>query len=204
MVDIFEWLENADAYPYAPTSPPYRAPSAPSLAPMDGPTDSISSLNIDPSLTTATDTSIITVPSHLAEASSRILVYLAQIGFPEASQESDEESIEETTSITEEPEVIEPPVKGHPEPSIPDVIDGIYVNKNPDTMEIKEVIDLRRVGIDRLSYYLAKTVDGVYYWFHSPYAHRGRRLRKIISDYRDKEVSGKNVKELRNGKKVSM
>ena len=204
MVDIFEWLENADLHPYAPISPPYMAPSAPSLVPMNGPTDSITPLNIDPSLTTATDTSIVMVPRHLAQASSRILVYLAQVGFPEVSQDSDEESAEEIIPTTEEWETTELVEEEQPEPSIPNVIDGIFVNKDPRPMDIKEIIDLRRIGPDRLSYYLAKTVDGIYYWFHSPYVYRGRRLRKLISDYRNKETSGRNVRELRSGKKFSI
>jgi hypothetical protein len=80
----------------------------------------------------------------------------------------------------------EPIVEEDPKPNLPSIINGICVNTRPRSKEIKEVIDFRRIRPHRQTFYLAKTVDGDYYWFHTPYAARGRRLRKLIGDYRRK------------------
>lgn len=39
---------------------------------------------------------------------------------------------------------------------VPSVIDGICVNASPKSGEIKEIIDLRRIGPNRQTFYLAK------------------------------------------------
>ena len=72
------------------------------------------------------------------------------------------------------------------EEAIPKNINGIPVNLDPQPEEIKEIIDLTRIGHDRQTYYLGKSIYGKYYWFHSPYAARGRHLRQLIGDYRHK------------------
>lgn len=170
---------------------------------------------IDPSLRigteilapTTTDDSIVTVPKEFAETSRKILVYLAQvIEIPE----SVEESIENADFTAEELEVLEPIAEEDLDIPIPRVIDGIFVNLNPPTAEIEDIIDDRRVGPDRLTFYLARSVNGSYYWFHSPSADRDRHLRKLIGDYRHKsraEAASKKAREakqLRSGRTVGM
>jgi hypothetical protein len=173
------------------------------------------SFSIDPTLCVRTDPpaprtldqAVVTVPQHLAEASRNILIYLTQIlEIPEASNDLDEGPVGETTFTAEELESLEPIDEEEFEPPIPSVIDGVCVNLNPQPDEIMDIIDLRRVGSDRQTYYLAKSIDGKYYWFHAPYAARGRHLRKLISDYRLKyhtETDSRkacDVKKLRSGR----
>jgi len=90
----------------------------------------------------------------------------------------------------------------------PGIIDGICVNRNPRAIEIKDVIDHRRIGPNRRTFYLARELGGVYYWFRSPRTDRDHQLRKLISDYRRKceaKVAGRKprgFKRLRSGKMV--
>ena len=152
-----------------------------------------------------------TVPKHLAEASSKILIYLTQVlEIPEVPKDVDEESTEEMTFTAEELEALQPIDEGNLEPFIPNVIDGIRVSPRAQSKEIKEVIDLRRIGPNRQTFYLAKAIDGSYYWFYSPCTDRNWQLRKLIGDYRHKsrmEVMRRKthgVKKLRSGRRVKM
>jgi hypothetical protein len=62
-----------------------------------------------------------------------------------------------------------------------------WLEEHPKPAEIKEIFDYRRVGRhSRKSYYLAKTIDGIYYWFYSPRTDRDPDLRRLISEYRHK------------------
>src|SRR5436305_11649520 len=87
---------------------------------------------------------------------------------------------------------------------------GVHVNTNPKSKEIKEIIDLRHVGSHRRTFYLARTIGGVYYWFHSPRVDRDHQLRKLAGDYRRKsqlEVGRRKthgIRKLRSGRKIRM
>jgi hypothetical protein len=108
------------------------------------------------------------------------------------------------TFTTNQLEALKPIVKDA-KPLVPNLIDGVCVNLNPQSEEIQNIIDLRRIGPSRRTYCLAKSIDGKYYWFHAPYADRDRQLSR---DYHHKfhmeGDSGKapGVKKLRNGKTV--
>lgn len=163
----------------------------------------------NPPATSTSGQTTVTVPEHLAEASRKTLIYLAQIfDTPKIPKDSDGESINEMTFTAEELEALEPIAEEDFEQSIPEVIDGVYVNRNPGSAEIKDVIDQRRIGPNRQTYYLAKSIDGVYYWFRSPRADRDRRLRNLVTEYRRKSRAEttsrqtRGVKELRNGKMI--
>ena len=151
MIDIYEWLEEANQSLMA------------SLEPMNGnlfagiPMDEITPLDldkndnmyfdtshawesfqIDSSLYTATDPAapttsgqtIVTVPEHLAEASSKILIYLTQVlEISKATEDVDEESTEEMTFTVEELEALESIIEEDFEPL--SFIDGVCVNMNP-------------------------------------------------------------------------
>ena len=200
MANIYEWLEDVD--------PPLRMPPNSSLEPMDGilfagpSTDSITPLDIDvagnmypdapidPSLYstanplpfTTSGQSVVMVPEQLADVSSKILIYLAQVlELPEDPKASDEE---ETTFTAEELEALEPIDEETFEFPVPNVIDGIFVNQDPTSANINDVIDHRRIGPDRKTFYLARTTDGIYYWFHSPHTDRDHQLRRLIGSYR--------------------
>src|SRR5947207_1217751 len=88
------------------------------------------------------------------------------------------------------------------------VIDGVCVNKYPQSTEIKDVIDLRRIGPNRQTFYLAKDANGKYYWFHPPRTGRDLRLGKLIRDYRSRsrrEIPGgttHGITKLRSGRRI--
>ena len=88
------------------------------------------------------------------------------------------------------------------------VINGVCVNKNPQSIEIKDVIDLRRIGPNRQIFYLARKIEGDYYWFHVPRVERDHQLRQLIGDYRHKSHAeadnkkARDAKKLRNGKVI--
>jgi len=192
----------------------------PQDAPPGQPWADDGSMLIDPTLVSlmepptapTSDQTVVTVPRHLAEASTRILIYLSQIiEIPEDAKDMDNEPItDETTFTAEETETLESIDEEGSEPFSPTVIDGIRVNQDPMPMGIREVLDLRRIGPDRQSFYLARTINGTYYWFHSPYAYRDRHLRKVIGEYRRKtrvetpKDQTRGVKRLRSGKLVTM
>ena len=69
-------------------------------------------------------------------------------------------------------------------PPIPKFINGVCVNMAPLWMEITEIIDHRRIGPNRHTFYLAKDANGKYYWFHPPRTDRDRRLSELIGNYR--------------------
>lgn len=163
-------------------------------------------LPIDPSLYTTTgpsapttlDRTVVTVPEEFAEISSKILIYFAKIlEIPETS--------EETVFTAEELEILEP-IAEEVELSVPSIIGGVCVNKEPQPMEIKEIIDIRRIGPRRQTFYLAITTEGDYYWFHIPRAERDKQLRQLIKDYRHEsyaeveERKARGAKKLRSGK----
>ena len=188
MIDIYEWLENANQ----PMNEFFINDPMNQIIPLDVDKDDNvyfdmphawdvpfeqSSINIEPfpidfSLYTTTDPSasttfdriIVTIPEEFAEANSKILIYFARIlDIPETSKDSDNELIDEMILIAEEFEVLESIDEEEFESIIPSVIDEIHVNKNPRPMEIKDMIDLRRIGSDRKTFYLARSIDGVYY-----------------------------------------
>ena len=86
------------------------------------------------------------------------------------------------TTLNGELEALEPIDEEDLELPAPSIIDGIRVNMNPRSKEIKQVIDLKRDGPNRQTFYLAKAIDGNYYWFHSSYTNRNCRLRRLIRD----------------------
>lgn len=150
------------------------------------------------------DQATVTVPAHLVDVSRKILVYLAQvIEVPEVLEE-------DTNFTTEELEILEPIAEEDPGPTLPSVINGVCVNDSPLSIEIKDVIDLRRIGPSRQIFYLARTIDGDYYWFHIPRSERDHRLQQLIGEYRHKsrmEATERNVrerKELRSGRIVGI
>jgi hypothetical protein len=68
----------------------------------------------------------------------------------------DGESIEE---MAEKLETLEPIVEENVESPTPSMIDGICINTDPRSTEMKDVIDLRRVGSYRRTFYLAKSIS---------------------------------------------
>jgi hypothetical protein len=236
MTDIFEWLEGANQPLVAP--PVSFPQPMDGVFIEDDPMDQITLLDIDqngnmyfdaphawnppieqcqtydeyasidPSLRTMANPStqtptrtVVTVPEEFAEASSKILIYFAQtLEIPETS--------EETVFTAEELEILEPIAEEDHEPVIPNVINGVCVSRNPKSAEIKDVIDLRRIGPGRQVFYLAKTIEEDYYWFHIPRAERDKRLRQLIRDYRHEsytevdERKARGARKLRSGKTV--
>jgi hypothetical protein len=144
---------------------------------------------IDPSLHVTTDPSapmsvrsVVTVPEEFAEISSRILVYFARtLEVPDTS--------EETVLITEGLETLEPIVE-EVEPIVPSILGDVCVNTAPQPMEIEEIIDLRHIDPDRQVFYLARTTEGEYYWFHIPHTEHDHHLHQLIGDYRHKSHMG--------------
>lgn len=211
MNEIYEWLENVDQTLNIPPEPMDESLIA------GIPMDEIMPLNLDennthfeypqidtetfpidpalyrihPSAPATFGQSIVIVPEEFAEATSRLLIYLVQ-----------------TIEVPNDAEI---PNTGEAEdPESPSVIDGVRVCSNPKSKEIKEIIDLRRFGYDRRTYYLARTRQGTYYWFHSPLIERDRRLRDLIGDHRYRSrtetVGGgmHGVRRLRSGREVKM
>lgn len=121
-----------------------------------------SEVNVDPSLYSATapttsGQAIVTVPKHLAEASSKILVYFARVlEIPEDTEGSDKGFTEGMEFTADELEALEPIVE-EVGSSTPSVIDGIVVNINPRTKEIKDVIDVRGVSHNRRPFISPRT-----------------------------------------------
>lgn len=228
MTNIFEWLEGANQPPMAPPVPLFQ-PMDEVLA-EDDPMDQITLLDIDqdgnmyfdvphawnppmeqgqiydgyipidPALHTITDSTapsapgqaFVTVPEQFAEVSRQILIYFAQtLEIPRAS--------DETAFTTEELAILEPIVE-EAEPPVPNILGGVCVNMTPKSTDIKEITDLRRISPSRQTFYLAKTHDDSYYWFHVPYADRDHHLRKLIGDYRRKsraDVMGRRTRKRR-------
>jgi hypothetical protein len=229
MPNVYDWLDNTDQTHGAPPEPMdenhFAGIPAEEITPLDLDEDGNmyfeysqaddESLPIDPSLYMATDhtapttsrQTIVMVPEHLAGISSKILIYLAQVL---EVPETDEESVRRMTFTTEELEDLESVTEEDSEPSIPDDIDGVRVNRNPETTKIEDVIDIRRVGLDRKTFYLARSIDGIYYWFHPSLAGRDQPLRRLIRDYRRKsrmEATRRRtpgVRKLRSGRKIRM
>jgi hypothetical protein len=69
-------------------------------------------------------------------------------------------------------------------------------------MEIKDVIDLRRVGTHNKTFYLARTIDGVYYWFPTRRTFHDRRLQKSIRACRRKIQAEANRKKKHGTRKL--
>lgn len=230
MADIHDWLEHV----HEPASPPIMAAMACPLVPTDrNPTLDFSmdeilplgldedgnmcfqmphawdhyvgleadaeSIPIDPALQETADLpTFVTVPEQYAETSSKLLIYLAKVlDIPEATDPLNDH---EMTFTAEELDDLEPIDE------VPSKISGTCVNLKPRSKEIKEVIDYRRVGPNRQAYYLAKTINGDYYWFQPSGVERDRQLRKIIGDYRYKSRADKagDGKELRSGRKIRL
>ena len=226
MADIYEWLGGLDRTLEAPPKPRdgdlFAGVSMDEIIPLDldengnryfeyPPIDPSLYTMTDPSVPTIFDQSIVTVPEGFAEASSKLLIYLTQVlEVSEIIEGTDEGAIEKMTFTAEELEVLNPIIEEDSESSIPTEIDGVRVSAKPKSREIKEIIDLRRIGFDRQIFYLARTIRGIYYWFHSPYAGRDDRLRKLIEDHRrksgakvvDKKIHG--IRKLRSGKRIGM
>jgi hypothetical protein len=232
MTNVYEWLENVQQS-YAPTSPPFvledsDVMSADDITILDidendnahfnvphwytqdvspeQPCDDVEPFPIDPTLVAlpAPEPTFVAIPEHLAEASSKMLIYLAHVlGAPEATM--DRKSAGDMTFTAEELEVLEPINEEDFGPPTPSIIGGICVNTNPRATEIADIIDLRRVGPDRQTYYLARSIKGGYYWFRSPRTDRDLQLRKLIGEYRRAEVANnktRGIKKLKSGKTV--
>jgi hypothetical protein len=210
MANIYEWMENVGPPCYAPTSPPYMAPPAPSFMPsgMDPYTDDpMDQTNIDPSLTTMLDptapsTSVVTVPSHLVEASGKVLIYLTQVLKISESIKDENEEHANMESTAEELEELEPIPEEDPEPPIPYIIDGVQVDGSPRPTDVKEIIDLRRVGTNRKTFYLARSVEDIYYWFPARRTYRDPQLHRTIRKYFRKTRAEANRMKKRNTKKI--
>jgi hypothetical protein len=146
----------------------------------------------------------VAVPEQLAEASSKILIYLAhELGVPEET--TDGKSTGDITFTAEELEALQPINEEDFEPHTPSIIGGIYVNTNPQATEVADIIDLRRVGPDRQTYYLARSIKGSCYRFRSPRTDRDIQLRRFIGEYRRAEAANKKtrgIKKLRSGRTV--
>jgi hypothetical protein len=107
----------------------------------------------------------------------------------------------------EELEALEPIDERNLKPAIPSTINSICVNTNPQAREIEYIVDHRRIRPGRLTFYLAKTTKGNYYWFHTPHADRDRSLRQLIEEFRqEKDIDGKrnSARKLRSGKTIGM
>ena len=133
------------------------------------PIDSSLATMTDPPAPTALDQAVVMVLEQLAEASRKILIYFAQtLEIPEIPKEMifTAKELETLESIIEEIESF-----------VSDLINDVYINKDPQSTEIKDVIDLRRISPSRQIFYLAKTIEGDYYWFHIPRAEDDKQLR---------------------------
>jgi hypothetical protein len=149
----------------------------------------------------------VAVPEHLAEVSSKILICLAQLlNAPASAKESDKDSVGEVTFTAEELEVLEPIEEENFNSPVPSVIDGIEVDTSPRTKEIKNIIDTKRVGPHRQTFYLANSIRGNYYWLCSPRAGRDLQLRRLIADYRHRaraEITDrKTIRKLRKRRTI--
>jgi hypothetical protein len=144
---------------------------------------------------------VVTVPGHLARASSKILIYLAQV--LEIPDDAKDYETEEMTFTAEEMETLEP-IDEDCESRAPSMIDGVCVNSSPRAREIENIIDARRVGTDRQTFYLAKSVKG-YYWFHTPRSTREPRLRELVGAYRrTSRTRTRGITKLRSGRMIGM
>jgi hypothetical protein len=145
------------------------------------------------------------VPSHLAEATGKILIYLTQIlEIPETPQtmEMDTEEPSDEPMFTEqelEQEIadLESIPESDHDPTLPLTIGDIRVTANPRPREIVELIDSKRAGPHRRTFYLARTKTDNYYWFSSPRSERSSRINKLVGDYCYKVRNGR-----RNSRKV--
>jgi hypothetical protein len=178
---------------------------------------------VNPPAVTDPDQAVVMVPKEIVDASREILIYLTRIiEIPDSNEGSDDDSDdysdnnldedpdEGMTFTTEELEALEPIDEENPESSAPSIIDGVCVDRSPLSTEIQKVLDFRRVGPRRRSFYLAKTIDGLYYWFRSIRTDRDRRVRELVRDYRRKsrmesiDERTHDVKKLRNGKTIEI
>jgi len=233
MADIYEWLENTNQ----PMDGIFTDDPMDQVMPLgidkDGnayfdmphawdasfeqPPVNIEPFPIDPSLYTETGPSapttlgrtFVMVPEEFAEVSSKILIYFAKVlDILETPKDMDNGLTKGMVFTTDELETLELIAKEDFELLTPRVIHGICVNQNPQSAKIKDVIDLHHIGPNRQSFYLARTIEGDYYWFHIPHAEHDHQLRQLIGDYHhmsDMEADSKkacSVKRLRNGKTV--
>jgi len=145
------------------------------------------------------------VPDHLTEINTKILIYLARV--LKVPKDLENESTTKWTFTAEELEALEPISENNYEPPTLSTIDGICVQSDPQLANIQSVLDDKRVGSDRRTFYLAKDLNGGYFWFHPPRAERDLRLNELIGDYRHRsrvEVTGKEtrgIKKVRRGRK---
>ena len=130
-------------------------------------------MSINPPFYTTADSSapmtldaIVMVPEQFVEASSKILIYLAQVlEVPDKSNSSANPTIEMAFTV-EELEALEPITEGNLGTITPSIIDGVCVNLNPQFTDIEDVIDHRRIGLHCQTFYLTKSHNGSYYWFY--------------------------------------
>lgn len=136
---------------------------------------------MDPSQTFPHDS--VTASNHLTEMNTKILIYLARIlNIPEDSMN---EFHTKWTFTAEELEALEPVPENY-KLSTRNIIDGICVKSEPQLANIENIIDIKRVGLDRRIFYLAKDVNGGYYLIHPTRANRDVRLNKLIEDYHNR------------------
>src|SRR4030095_6039841 len=185
-------------------------------------------LPIDPSLTITPGSAAVMLPEHLAEDGSKLIIHLLRVleiprddeapnddptenddpmenDDPAENDDLTENENVEMTS-TEEFEALEL-IPEEDFESIPNTINGIRVKRHPHPADIKDVIDFRRVGLDRRSFYLAKSASGNYYWFCSSYMERNLQLGRLIGEYRRRSQSAdgrraRGVKKLRSGRTI--
>jgi len=114
----------------------------------------------------------------------------------------DEESTKEMMFTAEELEALEPINEENFNSPTPSVIDGININTNPRAKEIKNIVDIKRVGSNRQTFYLAKSIKGNYYWLCSPRAGRDLQLSRLIANYCHRSRAGITDKITRGIKKL--
>lgn len=210
-------FDNSDQY-FDHSSPPPYTP----IPVNTTPTDLNSHTNANTAVNTALSTSAFTntlpagyssvmVPNHLAEATGKILIYLAQAldawEVPQTMDADTNKPSGELTFTEEELTDLDSIPESDHNPSLPLTIDNIQVTGKPRPREIAELINFKQARPNRRAFYLARTKANNYYWFNSPRSERSSGLNKLVGDYcykrRDagRKVQGSD-RRLRSGRAI--
>lgn len=54
-------------------------------------------------------------------------------------------------------------MKENPKSLIPNMINDVSVNEDPESIKIKNILDSKRIGSNQKTFYLVKTIDKIYY-----------------------------------------
>ena len=162
---------------------------------------------------TVPEMDVVVVPKHLSETISKILVQLTAIwdysvfSNPEEVAEAGYDPTNLPMFTAEELKAHESDLTPIPEDEsnpFPTTIDDLRVNTKPKARDIKTILKDRRTGKPGISqrriFYLAETKTGEYYWFAPPRSHRGKRMNKLIRDFRYKEGKKKYSEKKMKGK----